>query len=144
MKLLALPLLTVILTGCAVYPDAPQATYPTSTAVYGSYYSGYPHYGYYDRYPYYDHRHGRNWRDHDGRRDNKDDRRDRDDDRKESTRGRSPPFDHDRSVLHGPDWKHGRSSRDSGSVLHGPDWKHGRSSRDSGSRSSGGRDGSRR
>src|SRR5690349_5894970 len=130
MKCLVLPILAAAVTGCAVYPDSPPvATYPPSAIVYGSYYDGYPHYGYYDRYPYYDHRHGRNWRGH-GRRDDKGDRRATDDDRKESTGGRSPTFDHDRSVLRGPDWKHGRSSRDSGNVQHGPDWMNGRSSRD--------------
>jgi hypothetical protein len=60
------------------------------------------------------------------------------------TRVRSSSFDRDRPVQHGPDWKHGRSGRDSGSVQHGPDWKHGRSSRDSGSRLSGARNESRR
>lgn len=82
----------VLLSGCASYPDAPNASYPQSN-VYGAYYEGYPYYG-----------------------------------------------DDDRPVQHGPDWKHDRSSRDSGNVQHGPDWMHGRSSRDSGSRSRGDRD----
>lgn len=57
MKLLSISLLAAFLTGCAVYPDAPVATYPSSTGVYGSYYSG---------YPYYDHPHyGRSHYGHD-------------------------------------------------------------------------------
>lgn len=64
MKFLVLPFFAAALTGCTIYPDEPPVAYPSSAAVYGGYYSGYPHYGYYDRYPYYIDRHDRNWRSH--------------------------------------------------------------------------------
>lgn len=60
MRLLLLAAVSsLVLTGCAVYPDAPPVTsYPQYGPVYGTYYSGpyYP-YGpyYYDSYPYYRH-----------------------------------------------------------------------------------------
>lgn len=53
MKLFSIPVFAMILSGCAVYPDAPVTAYPSST-VYGSYYGGYPYYG----YPYYDYPYG--------------------------------------------------------------------------------------
>ncbi|MDQ9170049.1 hypothetical protein Q8A64_06440 [Oxalobacteraceae bacterium R-40] len=64
MKFFSIPVFAMILSGCAVYPDAPVTAYPSS-AVYGSYYGGYPYYdypyghyyhpyGYYDRHHHYD------------------------------------------------------------------------------------------